>query len=136
MVTAKQKAGERLNVAAANIMAQTSPPVAPSSATLSQITEQKGGSGGDDSRGERCHTQRTVATSLPDNLSLKPNTGTEAFLPPLAWLPGVCFTCHSSVALLFILVTSASLCPVAVGTSGVALLFFIFRASPEPLGDS
>lgn len=82
----------------------------------------------------RCHTQRTVATSLPANLSLKPNTGTEAFLLPLAWLLGVCLTCRFSVALLWLWltllsllfipasVTSASLCPVTVEPEGRSFL--------------
>lgn len=39
--------------------------------------------------GTGCHTQRAVATSLPANLSLEPNTGTEAFLLPPAWLLSV-----------------------------------------------
>lgn len=96
--------------------------------------------------GTRCHTQRAVATSLPANLSLKPNT-TKHWHRGLSTASSLASPCLFYVSFLwrfasaphFSLVYSSlrRLCLTLsrhCGTSGS--LFFVFRAPSELLGDS
>lgn len=106
------------------------------SATLSQITGQKEGSGGDDFRGRRHpvpHPARCghIASSQPQSQTKHWHRG----LSTASSSASLClfFTCRSSdallrlhISLLFIpaSVTSASLCPVTVEPAGRS--FFVF----------